>query len=55
MDATLEREHEKVNKSLIKQEHISTDVFARSSTEIVCSNPTRGMDDCVFACVGLCR
>jgi hypothetical protein len=26
--------------------------FARSNTGVVCSNPTRGIDVCVFLCVG---
>lgn len=37
-DVMLERENEEVNKNLIEQKHTSTDVFARSNTEIMCSN-----------------
>jgi hypothetical protein len=55
-DAMLEREDEEINQNLIEQKHTYTGVFARSDTEILFSNPTRGMDICLpFVCVGLRR
>jgi hypothetical protein len=50
-DAMLERENEEVDQNLIEQKHTSTDVFARSNTEIMCSTRTRGMDVCLRVCL----
>jgi hypothetical protein len=49
-------EHQKVSNTVAARSKART-VFARSNTEIVGSNPTRGMDVCVrlfCVCVVLC-